>query len=147
MAPSVRWYTRTTEGPDGEPVPRPSTEAEREKKPPAHILSGTDLVNELRLDPERIVDLVRFTNLQNYHSNAWMDLPPTNKYNTFTNMELQSALAFYTGERIPLLFSQVVATASLRTLWTFLVTTSSSARPEEAPREDMTVSSLSCKGC
>jgi hypothetical protein len=31
----------TTEGPDGGHVPRPSTEAEREKKPPAHILSGT----------------------------------------------------------------------------------------------------------
>jgi hypothetical protein len=38
MAPSVRCYT--TEGPDNEPVPPPSTEAEREKKPPAHILSG-----------------------------------------------------------------------------------------------------------
>jgi hypothetical protein len=108
VAPSVRWYTQLKDQMVGM---SPDHQLKlREKRNLQHTYSVAlektriaDLVNELRLDPERFVDLVRFTNLQNYHSSAWMDLPPTNKYNTFTNMELQSALAFYTGERIPLL--------------------------------------------
>jgi hypothetical protein len=108
MAPSVRWYTQLKDqmvslSPDHQ-------QKLRERKNLQHTYSVemektriADLVNELRADPERMVDLVRFTNLQNYHTSAWMDLTPTSKYNTFTNLELQSALAFYIGETIPLL--------------------------------------------
>jgi hypothetical protein len=108
MAPSVRWYTQLKDqmvslSPDHQLKLREKRNLQHTYSVALEKTRIADLVNELRLDPERIVDLVRFTNLQNYHSSAWVDLPPTNKYNTFTNMELQSALAFYTGERIPLL--------------------------------------------
>jgi hypothetical protein len=108
MVPSVRWYTQLKNqmvslSPDHQ-------QNLRERKNLQHTYSVemektriADLINELRADPERMADLVRFTNLQNYHSSAWMDLSPTSKYNTFTNLELQSALAFYIGETTPLL--------------------------------------------
>jgi hypothetical protein len=64
----VRSLVHTTEGPDDKPVPRPSTttEALRERKNPQHTYSVAmektivaDLVNELRADPERMLDLIR----------------------------------------------------------------------------------------
>jgi len=72
-----------------------------------------DLVNELRLDPERFVDLVRFTNLQNYHSSAWMDLPPLTNATLSQTWSCNLPLHF-TPVRGSL-FSQVAATASPRT--------------------------------
>jgi hypothetical protein len=65
----VRSLVHTTEGPDDKPVPpRPSTptEALRERKNLQHTYSVAmektriaDLVNELRADPERMLDLIR----------------------------------------------------------------------------------------
>jgi hypothetical protein len=90
----------TTEGPDGEPVPQPSTDPEREKKPPAHILSGTGK-DQLRI--------------QHFHKHGVAICP----------------CIYLTPVRGS--FSQVVATSSPKTVLTLLVTTPSSARPEEAP--------------
>jgi hypothetical protein len=108
MAPSVRWYTQLKDqiislSPDHQQKLREIKNLQHTYSVEMEKTRIADLVNELRADPERMMDLVRFTNLQNYHSSAWMDLSLTSKYNTFTNLELQSALAFYICETIPLL--------------------------------------------
>jgi hypothetical protein len=77
----VIWHHRPagryTKESDGEPVPD-----HQRKLTYSVALEKTriaDLFNQLRMDPERFVDLVRFTNLQNYHTSARMDFPPNSK--------------------------------------------------------------------